>query len=198
MNRVFSLMLVLALAVVMGGCSAPVATPTSAPTATPAAPATVAPSPSTVSAESTPTLAAPTATLVEPTAYPQEPTAYPQQPTAQPQSTVASAAEASSPTAGQLAEQGKAVYASACGRCHGAQGQGGGASPLTGAAQKLAKYEDAQQLLQYISKTMPRGAPGSLSEEEYLQVVAFLLLQNEMVQADTAIAADALANIQVR
>jgi mono/diheme cytochrome c family protein len=106
--------------------------------------------------------------------------------------------QASAVTAGQLAEQGKTVYARSCAACHGDQGQGANAPALIGTGEGLAKYGDAQQLLEKISTTMPKGAPGSLSEEEYLHVLSFLLVEDNLVKADAVIPTDALSGIEVR
>jgi mono/diheme cytochrome c family protein len=190
MHRSISLLVLLALAAMIGACTAPATTPTSAATAAPASPTEVPASPTVVAAASATT--APSANAATPASTPTSlpPTAAAQAPTAAP-------ATASGPTSGQLAEQGKAVYASSCASCHGDQGQGGNAPALIGANQKLSKYQNAQKLLEFVSKTMPRGAPGSLSKDDYLAVLSFLLLQNEMVQAGTVITADALPGIQV-
>lgn len=48
----------------------------------------------------------------------------------------------------------------------------------------LVRFETAQDLKQYIHETMPWHAPGSLTEEEYLQLTAFLLRENEIIEDD--------------
>ncbi len=106
--------------------------------------------------------------------------------------------QAGSNTAGQLAEQGKTVYARSCARCHGDRGQGGSAPALTGERTSLNSYGDAQKLFEKISTTMPPSAPGSLSQEEYINVLAFLLVEDDLVQPDATISPDALSGIEVR
>ena len=106
--------------------------------------------------------------------------------------------KASAVTAGQLAEQGKTVFARSCAGCHGAQGQGANAPALIGTSEALAKYGDAQKLLEKISTTMPKSAPGSLSKEEYLHVLSFLLVEDNLVKADAVIPTDALSGVEVR
>lgn len=98
-------------------------------------------------------------------------------------------------TAGQLADLGKPIYARSCARCHGDTGQGLTASALIGAGANLGKYGNAQELLTYISKSMPRSAPGSLKPDEYLQVMCFLLFEDKWVQADAVIDPAKLADI---
>ena len=93
---------------------------------------------------------------------------------------------ASQLTVGQLAEQGKTVLATK-GSCHGESGQGLRAPAIIGPNAQLTKYNNAKQLLDYIRSTMPANAPGSLTQQEYLQVLCYILLQNKFVAADTAI-----------
>ena len=110
-------------------------------------------------------------------------------PTPPPQTTPTSAPQpiVSGPTAGQLADLGKAVYDASCARCHGSQGEGASAAALVGARARLDRYGDALGLLEYFSRTMPRGAPGSLSEEKNLQILAWILLQNNFVYSSTVL-----------
>jgi hypothetical protein len=64
-------------------------------------------------------------------------------------------------TVGQLAEQGKVVFATKA-TCHGDSGQGGRAPAIIGANAQLAKYNNAKEL-------------------------CFMVLQNKFATADTAI-----------
>jgi hypothetical protein len=89
-------------------------------------------------------------------------------------------------TAGQLAEQGKTVLAN-FGQCHGDSGQGFRAPALIGPNSQLVKYKNAKELLGYISSTMPADKPGSLTQQQYLQVLCFMLVQNKFVTADTPV-----------
>jgi len=93
----------------------------------------------------------------------------------------------SSPTFGQLADSGKTVFASRCAKCHGDQGQGITGPTLVGASANLVKYGTAQQLLSFIGTSMPLDAPGSLSQQQYLQVLAFLLVQNNYLATNTVL-----------
>jgi mono/diheme cytochrome c family protein len=121
---------------------------------------------------------------------PSEPTKAPGGPTAAP----APAAV----TAGSLADAGKGVFASKCGGCHGANGQGGAGPASIGSSNALAKYATAKGLYDKVSTTMPRSAPGSLSVAEYLQVTAFLLVQNNFVKAADPLDAATLAAILIK
>jgi mono/diheme cytochrome c family protein len=101
-------------------------------------------------------------------------------------------------TAGSLADAGKTVFANRCASCHGANGQGGAGPANIGAGNALAKYATGKGLYDKVSTTMPRSAPGSLSAAEYLQVTAFLLVQNNYVKAGDALDAAKLAAIALK
>lgn len=86
---------------------------------------------------------------------------------------------------GQLADASKAVFVAKCSPCHGNNGQGTTAPAVIGSGANLAKYNTAQGLLSFISANMPFNAPGSLAHQGYLQVLAYLLLQNNYVNQST-------------
>ncbi len=90
-----------------------------------------------------------------------------------------------SPTAGQLAEAGTTVFANNCARCHGSQGEGVTAPPIIGSAAGLQKYNTAKGLFDYIRTAMPMDAPGSLTQQQYQQVLAYLLVENNFVPASS-------------
>lgn len=73
---------------------------------------------------------------------------------------------------------GEQVYASSCAMCHGDQGQGGNAPALIGSDVDLSQHGDGQGLLDYISDKMPASSPGSLPDEQYLDVTAYILERN--------------------
>lgn len=78
----------------------------------------------------------------------------------------------------QLA-RGQQVFFQVCAACHGEDGQGlpeGG--PAIIAAPSLAFYATAADLFDTIRRTMPEDNPGSLSEQEYWDVVAYILAQS--------------------
>jgi hypothetical protein len=53
---------------------------------------------------------------------------------------------------------------------------------LTGSKANLGKYSTAQALFDFVSKNMPLGKGGSLSNQACIQVIAFLLVQNQIIQ----------------
>jgi len=96
-----------------------------------------------------------------------------------------------------MAEKGQIVYAAHCASCHGENGEGGLAFPLIGTKANLAKYDDANGLLNKISSTMPKNSPGSLSQQDNINVLFFLLLQNNEVSGQSLYDPNALSQIKL-
>lgn len=101
-------------------------------------------------------------------------------------------------TAGELAMAGQEVYAQECAECHGDEGGGGTGPAVIGDGAQLGTYGDAQRLYDYISATMPQNNPGSLSDQQYLEVLAYMLVENELVSSDQAMAFGELNTISLR
>ena len=109
------------------------------------------------------------------------------------------------PGSGTVA-QGAAVFAAKCAACHGPAGEGQVGAPPAGSAAapklvgrnpregfpfgqdpKLVKtvgnyWPYATTVFDYVRRTMPLTAPGSLTNNEVYAVVAFLLAQNEVIE----------------
>lgn len=96
------------------------------------------------------------------------------------------AAAGAAASAGQLADAGKTVFADNCARCHGDQGQGVTGPALIGPSASYGRFSNAEQLLNYISTAMPMDHPGSLTPQQYLQVTAYLLVQNNILQTSAS------------
>jgi mono/diheme cytochrome c family protein len=99
---------------------------------------------------------------------------------------------------GQLSAAGQTIFATKCSSCHGPDGQGGRAMAVTGPKASLGKYKTAAGLLSFLSSSMPLNAPGSLSHQEYLNVLGFLLVQNSEVPASSAIDESRLSSINLK
>jgi S-disulfanyl-L-cysteine oxidoreductase SoxD len=85
-------------------------------------------------------------------------------------------------------ETGRGVYLRECARCHGPIDSEGITAPgLFGAepAKKLASFQTSQALFTFIRFAMPQDKPGSLPEEDYWAVLAFVLARNGFI-AETA------------
>jgi mono/diheme cytochrome c family protein len=108
----------------------------------------------------------------------------------------AAAAAAATPAAGTSAGPedqvalGAKLYGQHCAGCHGANGQGtSGAPPVVGkgalpldappgAKFRTVKFKTALDVAQFVVKSMPPKAVGSLKEEEYWAILAFDLKAN--------------------
>jgi mono/diheme cytochrome c family protein len=95
------------------------------------------------------------------------------------------AAKSPSPPAGLYtnaqATQGSSLYASKCAMCHGASLEGGAGPPLTG--ENLTTLGEKTHLsvgdmFTYITTNMPMNAPASLSKDEYVKIMAYILKYN--------------------
>src|SRR5712671_2742422 len=76
----------------------------------------------------------------------------------------------------EQAQTGAQIYSGICSVCHGSRLQGGAAPALTGTAFAQAlksNYTTTSKLFGLISTQMPVNDPGSLSKEQYTQVLAF-------------------------
>ena len=105
----------------------------------------------------------------------------------------ASSATAASATFQTMSAAGQSVYSGKCAGCHGASGQGGGGPALWGSAATLGTYngntlfaKNGQDMLNFIATKMPFSAPGSLTHEQYLDVLAYILVQGNQVNGSTA------------
>jgi alcohol dehydrogenase (cytochrome c) len=100
------------------------------------------------------------------------------------------------------ATRGQAVYDAKCAACHGAQLEGKSASALTGPrfATKWANGNHSVDDLYFITRTqMPYGAGGTLSNQQYIDSVAYILKANGYRAGDRELPAnsDALKRIRI-
>jgi cytochrome c len=114
-----------------------------------------------------------------------------------PSPTLAAAVTPSSSTAAaptsfaQQVELGQKVYTEQCASCHGASGSGGKAPAVVGISKgalplnppATSKYRKTQfktvaDIAEFVTKSMPPNAPGSLSAEQYWAALAFDLKAN--------------------
>ena len=85
---------------------------------------------------------------------------------------------------------GREVYTAECAQCHGANGEGGTGPLVIGGNKRIASYGSTERLYDYVSRTMPFDEPGSLTPEQYWNVIAYLLEENELLPPDTVLSAD--------
>jgi len=87
--------------------------------------------------------------------------------------------------------------------CHGARPYENGFTlpktiPALIGANTLKRFTDGQTMYDYIHKSMPFNAPGSLTAEQYLQLTAFLLEQNNLLAEGSRLDVATLHTIAVR
>jgi mono/diheme cytochrome c family protein len=96
------------------------------------------------------------------------------------------------------AERGAAAYDGACGNCHRSD-LGGASGPALRDQRFNQTYagKDLKTLFTKVATTMPRGAPGSLGESAYLDIVAHLLKENGFGAGSRDLTVDGLDGIRV-
>src|SRR5437899_1281189 len=78
------------------------------------------------------------------------------------------------------ADRGKAIYTSACAGCHGDTLEGSGQIPPLAGSEFLDNWKGRTlaDLFDKMKTTMPADAPGKLSNDENIDLIAFLLSFN--------------------
>jgi mono/diheme cytochrome c family protein len=100
--------------------------------------------------------------------------------------------------AANQATQGKAQYEAKCSSCHGADLSGGLGQALKGDVFVSAwKGYPLNSLFSRIKSTMPSGAPATLSNEAYLEIVTYLLQTNAFPAGTAELKTDALESIRI-
>jgi cytochrome c len=108
-------------------------------------------------------------------------------------------------------EQGKAVYEQQCAACHGANLQGGIGDRLIGGRGTLANNDPtkapvktiesywpyATTIFDYVKRTMPFAAPGSLTDDQVYAVTAYILSEAKIVPPDTVLDAKSLPAVRM-
>ncbi len=105
------------------------------------------------------------------------------------------------------AVEGKLVYQHYCASCHGANGSGGSSEELAGAKHGLTEaipdktigtyWPSATTLFDFVRRSMPPDAPGSLSGDQLYAVCAFLLNLNGIVSESAEMNAATLAQVKM-
>lgn len=100
------------------------------------------------------------------------------------------------------AKRGGPVYETSCASCHGADLAGADVAPALVGFEFGSNWEGQtlDALVERIRRSMPQGAPGSLTRQEYVDVVAFMLSRAGLPAGNSELAAqaDALAQISYR
>lgn len=111
------------------------------------------------------------------------------------------------------AARGAALYQAQCASCHGVNGEGIAPNPPLvgrepregfpfGTDPKLVRtvgnyWPEATTIFDYIKRTMPLSAPGSLSDEEVYSLTAHLLVANEILPAGSALDSASLVAVRM-
>jgi cytochrome c len=105
------------------------------------------------------------------------------------------------------AAEGKLVFEQHCAACHGNQGKGGSADELAGAKHGLTDHAPdktignywpyATTLFDFVRRSMPLNAPGTLSNDQLYAVCAYLLHLNGIVSETAVLDAASLAQIKM-
>ena len=141
-----------------------------------------------------------TTTTTTPTTTPTTPTTTtPTTPTTTPTTS------ATGQTYGALASLGSPIYSSTCAICHGPNGQGTDICPVVmwgtgsglGSFNGVTLFTDAAGMLSYMSKSMPLTAPGSLSSQQYIDLLGYILIQANKVTPTTIFDQSALSSIAI-
>ena len=106
------------------------------------------------------------------------------------------------------AKRGQAVYPGPCGTCHGRRLNGAPDDPDMRSTPPLARAKFLRDwegrslatLFEYTRATMPESNPGSLTDEEYVDVIAYMLSVGGMPEGDDALQSDpqSLAHVVIQ
>ncbi|HEY4439557.1 MAG TPA: PQQ-binding-like beta-propeller repeat protein [Candidatus Elarobacter sp.] len=97
------------------------------------------------------------------------------------------------------AASGASVYAAHCSQCHGVNLQGGAGPSLSGDAFRkfVGSTGTAKDVYDFTSRQMPADKPGSLTQQQYLDVVAYLLSRNAYPAGSTALSTANMAQLKL-
>jgi len=97
------------------------------------------------------------------------------------------------------AKRGEALYKENCAACHGEDLAGSGPMPALAGNDFVANWKTVGDLFEKTHTSMPASAPGSLSEQQTSDIIAFLLSKSNFPagQAELAAKQDALMQIKI-
>jgi len=94
------------------------------------------------------------------------------------------------------AQRGSTEYLNKCAGCH-RDDLSGYQGVLKSEFMRLWREDNLQNLYTIIKTTMPRGAPASLSDGTYLEILTFILQANDFPAGARELTTDVLPNIQI-
>jgi mono/diheme cytochrome c family protein len=94
------------------------------------------------------------------------------------------------------AARGATAFGQSCGGCHALAAEG--KAPLAGDPfWKSFAQKNVGDLLEFVSANMPNGAPGSLSEPTYNDIVAIILKSNGFPAGTTELGRNTIAGVEI-
>jgi S-disulfanyl-L-cysteine oxidoreductase SoxD len=99
----------------------------------------------------------------------------------------------------EQAKRGEALYKDNCAACHGEDLTGSGPMPALAGNDFIANWKTVGDLFEKTHTSMPASAPGSLSEQQTSDIIAFMLSKSNFPAGTTELAAkqDALMQIKI-
>ena len=93
------------------------------------------------------------------------------------------------------ASRGRRVYAQNCESCHGPELKGGEMAPSIAGSDFIVFWTELPvgTLFDRIKSTMPEDGPGRLTDEEYTDILAYLLDANDYPAGEAELPADKMA-----
>lgn len=99
------------------------------------------------------------------------------------------------------ANLGKSLYEKECASCHGAKLEGMGQNPALAGSDFMSRWQGQtlDDLYEVIQGTMPATKPGSLTPDESVQLIAYILQANKMPAGKTELPKDeaSLKTVQI-
>ncbi len=106
------------------------------------------------------------------------------------------------PDLAQQLARGEDVYFADCAECHNDDLSGGAAhsAPALAGSGFLARWSgrNARELFELTRTTMPEGQPRTLSDADYLAVIAFVLRSNRIEMGEGPLSVDRIAQIGMK
>jgi S-disulfanyl-L-cysteine oxidoreductase SoxD len=99
----------------------------------------------------------------------------------------------------EQAKRGETLYKDNCAACHGEDLAGSGPMPALAGNDFIANWKTVGDLFEKTHTSMPASAPGSLSEQQTSDIIAFMLSKSNFPAGTTELAAkqDALMQIKI-
>ncbi len=95
------------------------------------------------------------------------------------------------------ASRGQAIYAGECSRCHRDDLSGAGGVLIGNHFMDQWREDSLKNFFTTLRQTMPANAPSSLSEQEYLDIVAYVLQMNDFPAGEKELTGETVASIRI-